>query len=164
MDQLITSHSTIAETSIDAKLVYELLKRANVGETITYDQMSDAIGRDIRRHFGALMTARRMAIRNDRMVFGTVRTVGIKRLSDIETVDSAERTFSHIRRTVRREAQRQSTVDIGALPREYQTKYYSGISYLGTLAEFAKPATQDKIEKSEPTGILPVGKVLEFFK
>ena len=64
------------------RVIYELLQRATIGETVTYEQMAEALGLDAGRHRHALQMAARRAIlelaRVDRHEANPVRNVGYR--------------------------------------------------------------------------------------
>lgn len=157
--------AVIQQLSIDAKMIYERLIASSVGDTITYSELSELIGRDVQRTGrGALVTARRRARNIDRMVFGTVRTSGLTRLSDAQIVETGEGALSHIRRAARRGAQTVLCVqNFNSLPNEKKVQHNTYVSMLGMMAEVAKPAKIRAIEKSvEATqAALPLAKMLE---
>ena len=57
----------------DASRLHEELVLTPVGELITYTRLSDVIGKPVSGATGALTSARRIAQREDSMVFGVIR-------------------------------------------------------------------------------------------
>ncbi len=160
--------AVIQQLSIDAKMIYDRLIGAGVGDTVTYTELTNLIGRDVQdKGRGALITARRRARNIDRMIFGTVRDVGLMRLSDAEIVETGEGTLRHIRRTARRGAQTVLCVqNFNNLPNEKKIQHNTFVSMFGVMAEITKPAKIKAIEKSVASSqaALPVAKTLEEFR
>lgn len=148
------------QLNADSVALIRFLKDAQVGETITYDTLSDVIGRDITKERGALETARRNLQKELRYVFGTIRGIGIKRLEDSEIVDIGDKTQASIRRASRRTIKKLVCVDYDALPKEKQTKHNTSISMLGVVAELSSQSSIQKLEnKIKKTGeSLPAAK------
>ena len=85
----------IFETSTDSKTLAAVLAAATVGQIISYDELSKAIGRTVTA--SKLSTARYIVQREQRIVFGAVAGVGLKRLSDAEIVALSDSARDHLR-------------------------------------------------------------------
>ena len=60
----MNSVSPIKAASADARFLAQTLAKARPGDTVTYESLSAAIGRDVRKTaYSALQTALRMALR-----------------------------------------------------------------------------------------------------
>lgn len=70
--------------SADTRAIADLLNAASYGQEVTIEQMSDAIGRDIRPVRYIAVSALRVAERETGAVFATVRRVGYRRLTSDE--------------------------------------------------------------------------------
>jgi hypothetical protein len=93
----------ITELSADTRTIADLLLACPIGETVRFDAMSDAIGRDVRKHRHIIATARRVAEREAGAVFVSIHKVGYKRLNAegaVTVVAPAART--HIARSAKR--------------------------------------------------------------
>lgn len=88
--------------SLDSQMLYDRLAEAKPGETISYAELTDLIGRDVQTEaYGCLATARRKARNHNRKVFGTLAKVGLKCLEDAEIVDSGYRSLTTVKRRAR---------------------------------------------------------------
>lgn len=158
---------TIAQTSVDARLLYERLVTLNIGESISYAALSAVVGRNVQDEaHGILRTARRMAEREDQIVFGTIVGEGLRRLSDPEIVDTGDHAMLRLRRTARRGANTVTAVgDFNALPNDKKIKHNTLLSLLGTVAAFVRPSVMKKLETSvaNNAGKLSVGDTLKAF-
>lgn len=149
------------QASAEAKVLASMLAECQVGDVVTYDALTAAIGRDVtgpQRH--VLETARRLVMRERRMVFDCVQKVGLKRLSDTEIVALSDRTRDHLRRATRRTVKKLTCVDYDAMPREQQTKHNAAISMLGVIAELSTEKSLERLSvQIEKTGTdLPIAK------
>ncbi len=161
----MNEQKAIQQLSIDAKMIYDHLISVGVGDTVTYANLTNLIGRDVQKQGrGALITARRRARNLDRIIFGTVRDVGLMRLSDTEIVETGEGTLRHIRRAARRGAQNVLCVqDFNKLPNDKKIQHNTFVSMFGVMAEITKPnkikAIERRVESAQ--AVLPVAKMME---
>lgn len=164
---MTTTTRAIGLISIDTKVLFDRLITANVGDVIPYSELTELIGRDVRGSaIWALGGARRKAFRERSFVFAAVRNEGVKRLSDLEIVDTGEDTASRIHRMSRRGAQRLMAVaDFNALPNESKIRHNTYASLLGMTAHVTKNTQVKrlaaKIEKTQAQ--LPLQRTLEAF-
>lgn len=96
--------SNLFEPSEHTLALVARLKVSPVGAIVTYDELSAAIGSDVRQPKGRgwLYGARTVLLRDDGIVFSPVRGVGLQRLTDHEKVASGQDALRRIRRTARR--------------------------------------------------------------
>ena len=139
-------------------------------ELVTYDALSSAIGRDVRKSArGNLATARRMAESEGR-VFAAVLKVGLKRLTAQEICTApGEQMVRRVHGLARRTNRKLACVgaeDFKKLTREEQTDLNSHRSLAGLLHHVTKPSEVKRVVKkvSEASGELAIGRVLELFK
>ncbi len=153
--------------SIDAKTLYEKLCSVAVGERVTYEQLTQCIGRNVQdKAYGALTTARRMAQRENRIVFGVVRGQGLIRLNDSDIVDAGSNGLAKTRRVVKKHAKILSCVqDFNQLSNEEKLRHNAALSLYGAIAQATKPTTVKQVESAvnASAGALPVGKTLQLF-
>jgi hypothetical protein len=98
---------TPGELSIDAKILYSKLKTINMGEGITYQQLGELISRKVDGSTTALIRARELALRDDRIVFRCEIKTGLIRLNDaeitaIESVSPSKRIRSIIKKSTKK--------------------------------------------------------------
>ena len=98
--------------SMDAKRLCLLLESSYVGQLVTYKELSTAIGKDVQTEGRSILnSARRIVQRELSYVFGTVANQGLKRLSDVEIVQTGAQTVSSIRHASRRGINRIAAAD-----------------------------------------------------
>lgn len=151
------------EASSDTRFMAQLLATAKPGDTISYAQLSTAIGRDVRKHArSALHSALRMQLTNGR-VFEAIQNEGYRRLTDEEILRTqAVKCLTHIRKTTHKTARKGQTVDYGALSNSDKVTHNTQLSMLGAVSQMAKPSAMLTVQKAvkEKQSELAVGDVL----
>ena len=153
------------EKSADTKIIETVLKEAKVGEVITYDAMSKALGRDVRSHAqGAMQTARKTML-DGGIVFGTERNVGLIRLNDVQIVDSTEDDRKRVQRIGKRSLKKLGSVKFELLENDQKRRHTTMAAQLGAIAMFASKSSTTKIESHvKPTAeTLAIGETLGLF-
>ena len=157
MEQVITGKKTTAEVGVEALAIYEVLKTAEVGQVIDYATLSSAAGRNVQAECaGSLATARRMCQREHLMVFGVVRGLGLRRLSNAQIVESSASDIHKIERVAKRGIKRLTCADYSALNDEQRPVFNARVAVLGTLAQHSKPSQLTQIEKTYANENRPV--------
>jgi hypothetical protein len=105
----------IFEKSDDSKILTEHLSGAQVGEVVTYAELSRVVGKSLSEFRSALASARRQVLREKGFVFGTEKGVGIRRLSSEEIIAASTSDRHAIRRKARRSLQKLGAVNYAAL-------------------------------------------------
>ncbi len=158
----------IREASADARLIYKRLAEMNIGDFISYRDLSGLIGRDVQKEGrGYLNTARGMCEREDGKTFGTVRNEGIKCLASAEIINTAAHAIGHIKRTSRRSLKRMQCIeDVSALPNDERIRLNTYASILGVMTVMGTGKAIKKIEArvQETQEMLPYVKTLEAFR
>jgi hypothetical protein len=155
----------VPELSVDTQVLERLLRQAAIGAVVTYAEMAKAIGRDVQdgaRHL--MQSARRRLLAQDRIVFGVVINVGLKRLDDHGVVGTAAGRLKHIRRTATAGAREMGSVqDFAALPNDEKIRHNMALGVYGVLRHVTKEKTLAKLAAA--TGEkLPLAKMLEAVK
>lgn len=151
----------IIATSTDAKTLASVLSEITIGNVVTYQSLSEAIGRDVQSTSrGALATARKIVLKERRMVFDCVMNVGLKRLSDAEIVAIGDKTRSHMRRAARNATRKIVCADYNSMTKDLQVKHNTSLSLLGVIAEMATEKASTRLEShiSKVGTELPVAK------
>jgi len=161
------SHKGAFELSADARLLIQHLEGVEEGQEITYETLSNVIGRDVRNQaYGQLCTARKRLL-DDGIVFETVRGIGIRRMTASEIANTVGlHSIKRIQRESKRGLRRLSCAAMGNLTNEDIIKMNTSASVLGVVAEFSKTKSVHTIEGhiAETDGKeLPIGKSLELF-
>jgi len=154
--------------SIDVKTVYDRLAKASIGDIVLYKELEDLIGRPVReKHRWILESARRRCFTQDRMLFGAVSKVGVKRLSDQEIVDTSHDAITRIHRASLRAARRLTVIgNYDSLPAGHKVKHNTNASALALLNHLTKENQLKKLETkvTAATRTLPLQKTLDAFR
>ncbi len=159
------STEVLHEKSSDTKILETVLKEAKVGDTITYEALSKAIGRDVRTHAqGALNTARKTMLGNG-FVFGIERTIGLVRLNDVQIVDSIESDRLRVQRIGKRSITKLGKVKFELLDNEQKRKHTTMAAQMGAITMFALKSSTNKIESNVKANseTLAIGETLSLF-
>lgn len=154
------------EMSIDTRVVYDRLKAAAVGEVVSFNALSEALGRKVEGDCSNVQSALRRLINIDGVVFDNVRGTGYKRLNDIEIVGTAEREREALRRQAKKAVRRLTCVQhFDALPNDIKIKHNAAVSGFGAIAAMMTPGSMKKLEASveKASQQLPLAKTLEAF-
>lgn len=151
------------KASADSRFLSQKLATADVDQIITYDELSEAIGRDVRRFAkSALYTALRNQVSEGR-VFEVVPKQGYRRLSDKDIIGTQfDKGRARIARTARRTAHRVQAVNFDNLDNSDKIAHNTQISMLGAVAQMARPQTFTALQEAvkQRNDALPVGDVL----
>lgn len=151
----------------DTLTVMEKFKQTPEGEIISYDELSEAIGRDIRKSaYYCVTTARRKLLNEEHMVFAAVRNQGYKRLTDVDKVELGEYWRKRILRASGNGIKAVTSVDnYDALSDDKKVSHNKYATIFVLIRRSAKAATLKKIEirVRETTKVLPLAKTLEVF-
>lgn len=151
--------------SVQTLALIEHLQAASIGSVITYASLSKAIGEDVQngaRHY--LYSAMR-ALQGDGVAFGTVRNMGVKRLTAEEIPAIGDAALLHIRRASRRARKRMSVVNtMNDAPNEVRIEINTKASLLGAIEHFSTKKAADKVKETASHGPVPPMKLLEALK
>jgi hypothetical protein len=133
--------------SIDTKIIIDKLLTMQIGDTITYQELTDLIKRDVTKSGrGALRSAVRILLNENGMLFGTVLKTGIKRLTPSEGVGFASDSISRIHREAGRGARRIAAVDYEKLGANDRMKHNATAAVLSAMHESTTSSRVRKIE------------------
>lgn len=156
----------ISAFGMDVLLLAQRLQQVGPGETVSYSVLSKAIGRGVRSDepgYGALTAARRRVQRDYRLVFGPVRGVGLKCLTDEEIVESGQYEVDGTRRRADRVMNRLGCVkDYDSLEPESKVNHNtmaSVFAFIGNVLQ-AAPMKRLKGHVAKAKAQLPLAKTL----
>jgi len=154
---------SIPELSVDTQILVKHLQTIQVGDVATYTDLSKLIGRNVAD--GAnyiLQSAQRILERAPyRIIFGTVRGQGVRRLDDIGTVSKGKKRSEHVRRQNKRIIRELSAVqNFDSLPSDTKVTHHLTLSLARINIELEKPSVSKKLE-GFVTQTMPSTKLLE---
>jgi len=153
------------QKSSDTGILENLLSEAKVGELITYQKMSEALGRDVRQYaMNALCSARKMVLKNKQYVFGTECSQGLRRLDDSAIVMASEEDRTRMLRQARRAITKLSCVKFDELNDVAKRKHIVASAQFGAVEMFSKTSATKKItEAVKDKTVMPIGETLKLF-
>jgi|GEM_PF-2060136 len=158
---------TIMELNTDTEQLIKQLRQIEVGQIISYKELSEIIGRDVQRSAsGSLYSARRILQRDEEIVFNTIRNIGLERLNDVGVVGTISSSTKRIHRESERGLKRGACVQhYDRLPNDKKVEYNANMSNLGMLRLVTKPSKMRALETSvkKEQGKLSVGRTLAVF-
>jgi hypothetical protein len=154
------------EKSADTKVLEHVLSEVAVGEMVTYEQLSKAIGRDVREHaLPSLSSARRGLLNQKKYVFGIEHNVGLRRLNDSQIVDASESDRAKLKRAANRAISKLAVVNFDQLPADKKRQHTIASAQMGAVAMFAGKTATKKIASSvnDSKTTLAIGETLKMF-
>jgi hypothetical protein len=150
----------------DTKILESVLAESKIGDKITYEVLSKALGRDVRKFaLNALRSARSCLLREKNMVFSVEDNVGLIRLNDSQIVASSDSDRQRISRTAKRTLLKLSAVKFDGLEENDKRKHVAYSAQLGAIAMFATKTSTNRIESqvTNDAKALPIGDTLKLF-
>ncbi len=152
------------EKSADTKVIENVLSEMQVGDLLTYEQISAAIGRNVREFaIAALYSARRGLQKTKRMVFACEEGVGIRRLDDSGIVGSVEFDRKAVLRRANRTMDKLACVNFEGLTESEKRKHTTAAAQMGVVAMFSSKASTRKIEGKINGKPMAIGETLNLF-
>jgi hypothetical protein len=136
---------SIPELSVDARILYDRLRKATTGEVIEYSELSALIGRDVRAVRYLLATAIKMAEREDAITFGAVHGIGIKRLDNAGILAVSESNIEAIGRKARRTDRKLGNCDYDSLAEVDKVRHNVMRAVVNAAAVAVSKKSQKKI-------------------
>jgi len=154
---------SIPEMSVDTRLLIERLSRVEIGDFVSYKELSEVIGRDVQGAArGNLTTARHRLEVDDAIQFGPVVGKGLTRLDALGVMGGSDGRIRHCNRTMNKEARRLARIDPETVPKEKRPELHIKAAHVQILGHLSKPKTQKKLEaKLAGSDALPMAKLLE---
>ena len=141
------SKTPIKELSVEARLIVTLLKDRDIGEQVTYEMIANQVGmKTIDGAYPPLQAAKRVLRREHNQVWDTIRTKGVRRLSDAETVEvTGERTRNRIRSTCRNSQRNLRTVNTDKLGERELTSFFMASAMANLMIHATKSKQVERI-------------------
>lgn len=162
-----TKRPTFAR-SIDTDVLVQRLINTQPGDTVGYAELSQLVGRDVQGDARSVLDSARAILERDaNIVTGTVRGVGIRHLTDTDTINTGQLTIEHVRRVSRATARRIATLkDPASVPVNVRARQYAYLSTFGAFVHMTRPSKTRKIEAIARQAMkeLPLARTLEAFK
>lgn len=157
---------TIGRASVEAQILAKYLETAQVGQVITYAELNAAAKCDVQERNTVLQTAKRQLLKTPhRMVFGTISSVGIKRLADHEIPDEGASAVKRAKRIAKVGLEKLCCADLTKLEPEDKVKAITTKTVLGLFGQSASRKTLGLAEQAARQGsdTLKIGDVSSLF-
>lgn len=161
------SNRSIPGLSIDTKTLEDRLRTLKEDETISYQDLTFLIGRDVTNGARSNLMSARSRLLNEGIVIACVRGVGVKRINDTEKIGEGLRYLKKIRRGARKTAKVVAAVEnFDSLPKDLQVQHNLTMSVLGLVTHMTKSSTIKQLEGKidQEKKALPVARTLEALK
>lgn len=140
------TNAPIFEMSADARFLYQELRAAKVGDVVSYEMLTNAIGKSVVGGMSALRTAIKSALRDDGTVFACIKKVGVKRLNDSDIVSLGESETAGTRRRVKRTVRKLTSIgDFSALTPATQLRHTALVSINAMIADTTREPSIKKV-------------------
>ena len=149
--------------TVDTLTLIKTLLKVAVGETITYEALSQAIGMDVVQRRSSLQSARKHLIRVHRILFETIKRVGLRRMNSADAVDCLTAEIKRVGRAAKRGLNKSTCVEEDELSQDQKLSWYCSQSLLMMQHASAHfKARKSLIGKVKAQGrVLPYGHTLE---
>lgn len=156
---------SISEKSADTETIEGLIMRLSVGEVLTYDAMTAALGRDVRKHCSSNLQSAKRCCESNGVVLSVVRNQGYRRLDDVGIIASAEGDRRRVARSSKRAVRKLAFVEFEKLTDDEKRKHTVAAAQLGAVAHFATHGSKRRIESKvqDNSGPIPLGDTLKLF-
>lgn len=165
MSEIMGNKRPAMEKTLDTLIIENRLRNAAVGDTVTYEELSTLLGRDVRKFCKSGLDTARKSVMADGLVFANVYDVGYKRLDDSGKLCAARSHIDRAGRQAKKSRKILTVTDMGALNDEEKKRCIALRTNLQVVEFFTTLKAQRKIAKSvAPTdGRLDFSKTLELF-
>lgn len=149
-----------SHTNTDVRVLVDLLLSASIGDVVTYEAMSAAIGSPVKRRAWLIPRAVKQANKEAGALFGTVINAGQKRLPATDAHVVGHTARRKVRRTSRRAKEMigRSMEVANDIPNDAKRKAYAELNVLGLIEHISRDQRIEAvIEENKP---LPVAKTM----
>ena len=149
-------NKTTPEREIEIERIVAVLVALSVGQTATYQVLTDAIGRDVQADARLVMiTARKRAEKQTGQRFETVFKVGIKRLAAADVVGIGATARGRIKRASTRAFKRLTGLSYNDVDKATQARIDAERSLMGAISALSAERNVTAIQTGTQTGPIP---------
>lgn len=132
---------------LDARMLVELMAPAQVGDVVTYEEMTTLLGKQIQQRRDLLYTAMSILQERDNMVFAPVNGVGMVRLANPEKVTYGGTKTQRIARSARRNIKMLATVAREELSALDQHRLDAQVTIMAAVNMYTHTRTVEALEQ-----------------
>lgn len=164
MDAEVTKRPMF-EKSNDTGILEAKLRELDIGQMVTYEELSAAIGRDVREFAVSSLYSARRIIERDGIHVGTVRGEGVKRLTPGGCVDKAHSYVERSRRSARRSRQTLETTDLEGMSQVEKSRVFALSAQAAAVEMLGSRKSTKKLTAAaeESRSAIPFGETLRLF-
>lgn len=154
------------QMSADTKIIRSVFDECEIGQLVTYEELTAAIGRDVREFArGSIATVRKALLKERRVVFECVQDQGYMRLNDSEIVASTERDRGRLYRASSRVIRKLGCVSFDKLADSEKVSHTVACAQFGAMQMFAKKSSAKRLEAKakEESKPIAIGDTLKLF-
>ena len=157
MSIAINPKNTIGQVSVDVTAIVKRLAATQPGDIVTYDELNRIVkGKRVNgRERYVLSSARNIARRENRIMFGVLAGIGLRRLNDSEIADTPRQRFRRIRNEADKTCKEVACADFSKLTPIEQRSASTALSIAGAISLFACTSSQKKLEDVTPATPTP---------
>lgn len=156
--------SGIKGKSVDTSIVENRMRTAAVGETVTYDDLTKLLGRDVRTYCRSCLATARNTLVKESIFFDTVPGVGFIRLSNDEACKSTRHYVAKSRSAVRRGLRHIRNVPYAGLDPESKREHLAISTQLAMIDLFSTSKSEKRISGAvHDESPLAIGETLKLF-
>lgn len=151
--------------SNDTAILEHALSEVSEGETISYDDLSKTIGRDVRKHSSGCLRSARRILERDGVHFDCVAGTGLKRLAPGECVLKARSQVHRARRAAKRGRGTIETIDWNRLTTEEKNSATAVAAQSGAIELLGATKAERRLTTTaaQTTEAISIGKTLALF-
>ena len=149
--------------SADTSLIESMINEMAIGQLLTYDEISTALGRDVRDFCKGSMYSAKRSCENSGIVLEAVADEGYRRLDDSGIVQSSMSDTRRIQRASRKGLKRLAFVEFEKLTEDEKRQHIAASAQLGVVNHFATSATRKKLSLVSSSKQLAIGETLKMF-
>lgn len=159
-------NNAMFEMSPDTRLLRQHLRTVLIGSTVKYEDLSAVIGKPVDGATPSLRSAINSLLKQDNIVFATIRKTGLERLSDERIVSNSDSDIDGIRRKAKRGARKLTCVgDYSAMAPGKQLAHTARLSIMTMVAYATSDTGLKKVEGASVNhkNELPLAETLKAF-
>lgn len=160
---MTTTKRGIQAKSSDTLILENRLRKTEVGELVTYDELSKLLGRDVRKFCVSYLKTARHTLVGESIFFDCVTNEGFKRLSNDEAALAADYYRTRIISTTNRGIRHLKNVPFDNLSDEAKKKHLTSSAQLGAIQLFSSSKSTKKIEAAVSNTPMATGELLKLF-
>lgn len=152
---------TLFDRSVQTLALMDRLREVPIGGIVEYDDLTAVIGERIQDNRHYLYSALK-GLQSEGVAFGTVRTVGLRRLQSHEVPTIGDHALVGIRRTSKRARNRMRVIErMNDVSNATRIRINATSSLLGVIEHFTSSPIKKEAEKTAESSVVPPMKLID---